>query len=207
MKAGDPLAEDEFYFTHGRIPTMSHTSTADNDLLMALTKEQGLLYTGVWMNPQRAGKLGIKNGDAIEMENSVTGQKAGSNVYVTELIRPDTVFIIYSYPHVACPPYESVYAEAAQEVSTLYGRWGVDVPEDEADHVGAELEFAAFLLSLETPESLADADRFLAEHLLTWLPRFAADVARESRLRFYQALGRLLAAALPEGAGVVLAGS
>ena len=99
MKAGDALAEDEFYFTHGRIATMSHTSTADNDLLMALTKEQGLLYTGLWINPQRAGKLGIKNGDAVELENSVTGQKAAANAYVTELIRPDTVFITSSLGH------------------------------------------------------------------------------------------------------------
>ncbi len=99
MKPGDPLADDEFYFTHGRIATMSHTSTADNDLLMALTREQWLLYTGLWMNPQRAGKLGIKSGDAVELENSVTGQKAGSTAYVTELIRPDTVFITSSLGH------------------------------------------------------------------------------------------------------------
>jgi len=99
MKSGDPLGEDEFYFTHGHISTMSPTSSADNDLLMALTREQGLIYTGVWMNPRRAAKLGIASGDAIELENSVTGQRAEGRAYVTELIRPDTVFIASSLGH------------------------------------------------------------------------------------------------------------
>jgi TorA maturation chaperone TorD len=119
-----------------------------------------------------------------------------------------TRLFINGYPHVACPPYESVYTEgelmgeAAQEVGALYGRWGVEVPADQVDHAGAELEFVAFLLSLGTPEALADADRFLAEHMLSWLPRFAADLVGESRLGFYRALGRLLAAAVEEGSGV-----
>lgn len=99
MKPTDALAEDEFYFTNGHIATMSHSSSADNDLLMALTKDQGLIYTGVWMNPMRAGRLGIKNGDAIELENTVSGQKARGNAYLTELIRPDTVFIASSLGH------------------------------------------------------------------------------------------------------------
>jgi anaerobic selenocysteine-containing dehydrogenase len=103
MKPEDALADDEFYFTHGHIATMSHTSSADNDLLMALTKEQGYLYTGVWLNPKKASKLGLKTGDAIEMENTNTGQKAKGTAYVTEMIRPDTVFIASALGHEGKP--------------------------------------------------------------------------------------------------------
>jgi len=99
LKPEDPLAENEFYFTHGHIATMSHTSSADNDLLMSLTKEQGHHYTGVWMNPKKARKLGLKTGDAIELENANTNQKARGAAYVTELIRPDTVFIASALGH------------------------------------------------------------------------------------------------------------
>ena len=63
-----------------------------------------------------------------------------------------------------------------------------------ADHAGAELEFLAFLTSLGVPEAMAAADDFLSAHALVWLPQFAADVARESRLGFYEATGRLLVA-------------
>lgn len=99
LEPGDPLAGNEFYFTHGHIATMSHTSTADNDLLMALTQEQGLMYTGAWINNSRAVQLGLKNGDVIELENSATGQKATAKAYITELIRPDTLFVASSLGH------------------------------------------------------------------------------------------------------------
>ncbi|RMF04169.1 MAG: polysulfide reductase, partial [Chloroflexi bacterium] len=95
----DSLADDECYFMHGHIPTMSHTSTANNDLLMAMTEQQGLLYTGIWINPQKAGKLGLKTGDAIALENTNTGQKATGTAFVTELIRPDTVFMASALGH------------------------------------------------------------------------------------------------------------
>ena len=113
-----------------------------------------------------------------------------------------TRLFINAYPHVPCPPYESVYREgellgrAAEEMDVLCHRWGLAVDGEEVDHAGAELEFAAFLLSLGTTESVAAANGFSTYHLLTWLPQFAADVARESRLAFYRAVGRLLAAVL-----------
>lgn len=110
---------------------------------------------------------------------------------------------ISAYPSVPCPPYESAYREgellgqATQAVDALYRQWGLAVEGEAADHAGAELEFVAFLLSLGTAEALAAAAAFATEHLLTWLPSFAADLSRASRLGFYGAVGRLLAAALP----------
>jgi anaerobic selenocysteine-containing dehydrogenase len=116
LKPEDALAGSEFYFTHGHIATMSHTSSADNDLLMAITQEQGLIYTGAWINPRRAAKLGLKTGDAIELENTATGQRARGAAYVTELIRPDTLFIASALGH------ESVQLTAAKGVGTALNK-------------------------------------------------------------------------------------
>ena len=99
MQPQDPLAKDEFYFTIGHVPTMSHSSSADNDLLMAITQSQGDLYTGVWIHPKKAAGLGLSTGDAIELENTNTGQKAAGKAFITELIRPDTVFLASAFGH------------------------------------------------------------------------------------------------------------
>ena len=99
LQPQDALADDEFYFIHGHIPTMSHTSTANNDLLMAMTQRQGLVYTGVWINPKRAQKLRIKTGDVISIKNNDSGQETTGKAYVTELIRPDTIYITSALGH------------------------------------------------------------------------------------------------------------
>lgn len=88
---------------------MTHTSTADNDLLMAITKEKGSLLTGVWINKDRARELGIGNGDEIIIENTETGQKAKAKAFLTELIRPDTIFI------------PSNFGAESEKLSTAYG--------------------------------------------------------------------------------------
>jgi TorA maturation chaperone TorD len=77
-------------------------------------------------------------------------------------------------------------------VDARYRQWGLVVHE-QVDHAGAELEFLAFLLALETPESLAAADAFLKDHASRWIPRWADDVGRESHLGFYRIVGKLAA--------------
>jgi len=115
-----------------------------------------------------------------------------------------TRLFVNAYPHVPCPPYASAYVEgellgqAAEEIDRLYRQWGLVVDGEAVGHAGSELEFMAYLLTLGTPESLAAAADFLSGHVLPWLPRFAADVERESRLGFYRAVGQLLAAVLHE---------
>lgn len=109
-----------------------------------------------------------------------------------------TRLFISGYPCVACPPYESVYregemcGEVTESIILEYSSWGL-VCEEHVDHAGAELEFMAFLLSLGTAGSLGAAERFLREHLLQWIPDWTKDLILESRLGFYQQLGRLIA--------------
>lgn len=89
-------ADDEFFFAYGKVPTQSHAATANNDLLMALSERKGA-YMGIWIHPSRAKKLGIYNNDKISLTNQVSGQKVTGNAFVTEMIRPDTVFIAAAF--------------------------------------------------------------------------------------------------------------
>ncbi len=85
------LAKDEFYVIYGKIPTMTHTSAADNPYLaQKLTRE---MYERIWIHTSRAKELGIKDGDVVEVCDSTGTTCSEARVWVTELIRPDTVYI------------------------------------------------------------------------------------------------------------------
>jgi hypothetical protein len=51
----------------------------------------------VWIHPQRAGALGIAQGDKIRLTNNTSKQTTEGRAYVTRLIRPDTLFIYSSF--------------------------------------------------------------------------------------------------------------
>jgi anaerobic selenocysteine-containing dehydrogenase len=93
------LGDNEFYFTYGKSPTVSHGSTnANNPVLSAINTFKKDIYTGIWINPARADKMGIKMGDTIKLTNlespelSLTGQ-----AYVTHQVQPESVFMSSSF--------------------------------------------------------------------------------------------------------------
>jgi len=89
---------DEFNFVYGKTPTISYASTnANNPILMALSKVKEDEFMGLWINPQKATLLNIKTGDTVTVENLVSGQKAQIKAFVTEMVRPDTVFMSSSF--------------------------------------------------------------------------------------------------------------
>ncbi|MEA3274137.1 MAG: molybdopterin-dependent oxidoreductase [Pseudomonadota bacterium] len=94
----DPLERDEFYFTYGKAPTVSHGSTnSNNPVLAAINRFKSDVYHGVWIHPERAGTLGIQQGDDIRLTNTKSGQETGGRAYVTRLVRPDSLFIYSSF--------------------------------------------------------------------------------------------------------------
>lgn len=96
--AGAPLAEDEFYFTYGKTPTVSYGSTnSNNPVLAAINQFKGAIYTGVWIHPERAAPLGIGTGDPIEIRNSRSGQHTTGTAYVTRLVHREALFIHSSF--------------------------------------------------------------------------------------------------------------
>lgn len=94
----DPLEEDEFYFTYGKTPTVSHGSTnSNNPVLAGINKFKDDIYKGVWIHPKRAEKLGIEDGARIRLTNTRSGQEASGRAYLTRLVRKDTLFISSSF--------------------------------------------------------------------------------------------------------------
>jgi anaerobic selenocysteine-containing dehydrogenase len=94
----DPLAEDEFYFTYGKAPTVSHGSTnTNNPVLYGINKFKDDVYKGIWIHPDKAEKLGIANGDPIRLTNTKSGQEATGRAHVTRLVQKDTLFMHSSF--------------------------------------------------------------------------------------------------------------
>ena len=87
------------------------------------------------------------------------------------------------------------------EVRALYQRHGLQVPnwrQRADDHLVHELQFLAHLLDPETGDTLGEAAAFLDEHLLLWLPDFAARVAQRCATPFYAGLAAVTTAYLDE---------
>ena len=92
------LDRNEFYFTYGKVPVVSHASTnSNNPILAAVTRPKSGAYMGLWMNSRRAGELGLKNGQTVEVTNLRYGPKVKATLFTTEMIRPDTVFLPSSF--------------------------------------------------------------------------------------------------------------
>lgn len=137
-----------------------------------------------------------------------------------ERIRGDYGSLFLGVGKSKAPPWESVYRstdrlvwqEPAYRVLEHYARAGFgydDMKSVPPDHVGRELLFVATLLaetsSSDGPEraALLEACRaFLDEHVLAWVPKFAADVKTHARTDFFRALAEGLDAQLRAEGGV-----
>ena len=94
----DPLPDDEFYFTYGKTPTVSYASTnSNNPVLSAINGFKKDIYMGVWIHPDRAARIGIAQGDPIELTNTKSGQQTTGRAYLTRLIHRDALFIHSSF--------------------------------------------------------------------------------------------------------------
>ncbi len=112
---------------------------------------------------------------------------------------------IYLHGKFHSSPQESVWLDDEElvcqqpmfEVREWYARHGLEVPNWRImadDHLVNQLLFVAFLLEKATTESnpqlLAEAARFLDEHLLRWLLPFAQRVAQRCATAFYAELAQ-----------------
>ncbi|MBP2019435.1 TorA maturation chaperone TorD [Symbiobacterium terraclitae] len=112
------------------------------------------------------------------------------------------------------PPWESAYrtkerllfqAEtlAVRQAYLKYGLQAPGYPAEPDDHIGLELDFMhqttrMALRHAECGEGealvalLGDQLAFLEEHMLAWVPQFAADVVRSARTDFYRGMAQIL---------------
>ncbi len=86
-------AADEFYFVGGKQGIQSHTMTLNLESLNAISREYDL--ERVWLSAADAQKLGIADGDTIELSSSeFTGR---TRAKVTERLKPGVVFLPTHY--------------------------------------------------------------------------------------------------------------
>ncbi len=89
-----PLDKDEFYFTYGKVPTVSYASTnGNNPVLAAINRFRGNVYTGIWIHPDRAGPLGIADGDPITLTNVKSKQTNTGHAFLTRMVHRDAIFL------------------------------------------------------------------------------------------------------------------
>jgi len=129
-----------------------------------------------------------------------------------ELEREYTRLFVNAHPGVVAPPYSSVYLDKERQVwgahtaeaARLYGAAGLGIADnycDLPDHIGAELEFASYLIqeqqkdgqdsSISAPELVSIEKAFLRGHLFKWAPTFFSRVIESSTSTFYQQMALL----------------
>lgn len=91
------LGNDEFYLVYSRSPFTTHSSTSDNPVLAKMINDAELYYKGIWINSERAAKLGIRSGDRVVVESVFTGDRTEAVAFVNELVRKDTIFTISGF--------------------------------------------------------------------------------------------------------------
>lgn len=83
--------DDRFHLLFGRPATLAHGQSLNNPLLAEIAPEQVL-----WIHPDRARPLGIRDGDEVEISGG--GRYTGRiKAQVTPWIHPEAVFMLHGY--------------------------------------------------------------------------------------------------------------
>jgi len=99
--------EGYFRLMIGRAAAHTHVSTQNNPLLNELVPENVL-----WINTRQAAKLGIKNGQMVEVISS-RGRDT-IRAFVTDLIHPEAVFMLHGFGH-KVPVQSRCYGKGAMD--------------------------------------------------------------------------------------------
>ncbi len=99
--------EGRFRLLVGRCAQHTHVSTQNNLYLNELVSENVL-----WINSREAQKLGISNGDLVEVSSSCGDVYI--KAYVTDFIHPEAVFMLHGFGHTS--PFASLsYGKGASD--------------------------------------------------------------------------------------------
>ena len=82
----------QFRLVTGRCAVHTHISTQNNPYLNEITPENTL-----WINAEKAGEMGINNGDWVEVSSNWGSGKI--KAFVTPLIHPEMVFMLHGFGH------------------------------------------------------------------------------------------------------------
>jgi thiosulfate reductase/polysulfide reductase chain A len=116
------VPEGQFRIVVGRNAYITQGSTTNNALLQELLPENAL-----WIHPRPAARLGIKQGDRVEVTSSVG--KGRLKAFITEETRPDTVYM------------DSGFGVVSKGLSNVYGKGAciADILEDHNDKISGNM--------------------------------------------------------------------
>jgi thiosulfate reductase/polysulfide reductase chain A len=89
-----PVKPDAGFYrlAFGRSPVHTHGRTQNNPVLSEIMPENQL-----WINAEEAAKLGIANGDRVQVTSSDGSHSGTIQAYVTEFIHPESVFMVHGF--------------------------------------------------------------------------------------------------------------
>lgn len=153
---------------------------------------------------------GLLGGDVppflADLRKTLNGIDLNSEIDIENILWDYTRLFIGPY-RLPCPPWESVYTspkrlmmqEAHDSVMSDYASVGLEIgdPNVMPDHIGIELNFMSVMLRKAESDSEDGrryreiAERFSAEHMGRWVPKFADDMEAAADESLYKALARL----------------
>ncbi len=89
----DPKDPHSFRLLHGKQAIHTHAMTANQPILMSISHRYDMIR--LWMNRERGAKLGLKDGDSVEVESAVG--KGRIRVRLTDGIHPSCVWLPSGY--------------------------------------------------------------------------------------------------------------
>lgn len=133
-----------------------------------------------------------------EQEKEEIIQLTGScDNFLEELQVEHTRLFINAIPHVAAPPYGSIYqhrslaGQYSEDIHLFYRAQGYDIPPDGdfPDALVYQLEFLSHIAEEEKEEVYAE---FLSRFFFPWFGEFATRVRAEAQLPFYPVIISLI---------------
>ncbi len=103
-----------FRLNYGRAPMHTFSRTGNNHFLYDLYPE-----SPVWVNPEVAENLGLRNGDRVILENSEgVSSEFSAKVRVTNRIGPDSVYMVHGFGH-SDPRMKKTYAKGISDTQLM----------------------------------------------------------------------------------------
>jgi thiosulfate reductase/polysulfide reductase chain A len=113
VSIAEPRGPDQFYLISGKATWHQKSATQHNRYLMEDAIEGDCSYTAIWINADRAKKLGIENGDLVEVEcvgptkgddpcvfnEAAIGNKEVARVKTTEGLNPKAAWVYFASGH------------------------------------------------------------------------------------------------------------
>jgi len=113
VQIAEPKGDDEFYLISGKATWHQKSATQHNRYLMENAIDGGCPYTAIYINADRASKLGIKSGDLVEVtcvgptkkddpciyNEAAIGNKERARAEVTEGLHPKAVWVYFAGGH------------------------------------------------------------------------------------------------------------